>query len=106
MKYYGYVLIDHTINLRTQEYIDTEDPGFFGRHRDVIMGVWKFDSEDPLTVDPMLKAIARMQLPARTVNEFCKSINFDLAGFKQRIRAESGPAPSPFSSPDNPGEAP
>jgi hypothetical protein len=81
MKGYVYLDNDDNLNVRTLEFIEGEDPGFWGRNAHFINIVWKFDSEDKAGMYDLLSSLKRKELPTRKVSDFCKSIGFNLEAF-------------------------
>lgn len=79
----GYVYLDAGMNLevRSESYIDQEDPGYFQRNRHLILLVWKFDSDNEGRMYDVLDSFQRKQIPLRVVQEFCAKIGFNLPAF-------------------------
>jgi len=84
----GYVYLDVAKNLevKTEDYIDNEDPGFFQRARHHILLVWKFDSNNEGQMLDLMISFKNRQLPMRTVQDFAGKIGFDLAAFLKKNR--------------------
>lgn len=79
----GYVYLDNdnNLNIRNADYIEVEDPTFWGRNAHFINVVWKFDTENSSNMYSLLTSLKRKDLPHRTVADFCKAIGFDLDTF-------------------------
>lgn len=84
---YAYLDIDANICIRDKAYIDEYDPGFWGRNSYLIDTVWTFDTEDEASMDTIMNAFKRLQLPMRSVQEFCIGAGFNLQEFLKRKRA-------------------
>ena len=56
----GYVYLDNDLNLnvRSQHFIDMEDPGFWGRNAHLVDTLWTFDSENIETMTKLLTSVA------------------------------------------------
>lgn len=81
MKGYVYLDNDHNLNIREKQFIDEIDPGFWGRNAVWVKVVWEFDSEKEETIVPILTSLRKYELKIEIVNNFCKTIGFDLQGF-------------------------
>lgn len=81
MKGYVYLDNDHNLNIRNREFIEEEDPGFWGRNSHCIGIVWKFDTEDAQNMYQIMSSFKRHELQNRQVLDFCKNIGFDLPAF-------------------------
>ena len=78
----GYVYLDNdnNLNIRNADYIEVEDPTFWGRNAHFINIVWKFDTESPSNMHSLLTSL-KEKTYHRTVADFCKAIGFDLDTF-------------------------
>lgn len=81
MKAYVYLDTEDRLVIKSCEYIDNDDPNFFGNNRHWIRGIWKFDSENSEGFADILESFRRMRLPERTVRDFCNAAEFDLDNF-------------------------
>lgn len=79
----GYVFLGSNgiLEVKTAEYIDNSDPGFFERNRRFILLVWKFDSENEGMMYDLLESFQRRQIHMTLIKEFCEKIKFDLPTF-------------------------
>jgi len=84
----GYVYLDVAGNLevKTEDYIDVEDPGFFQRARHHLLLVWKFDSNNEGQMFDLMISFKNRKLPLRTVQDFAGKIGFDLQSFLKKNR--------------------
>lgn len=84
----GFVYLDNDWNLsvRTKEFIDELDPGFWTRNSHVIDTVWEFDSENMDSMRRLLNAFKARELRSIKVEEFCNQIGFNLAEFLKTTR--------------------
>ena len=85
----GYLYLDNdgNLNIRNKDYIEIEDPGFWGRNSHLIDIVWKFDTEDSICMESIMYSLKKKDLKSRQVVDMCKAIGFDLEKFvlnKQR----------------------
>lgn len=91
INYYIYLDNDFQLNVRSAEFIDTEDPGFFSRNSHFIHTVWKVDSQNIDSVRRMLESFKRMELKSEPVRMVCSQIGFDLDAFllEQKSKKQS-----------------
>jgi len=68
MKAYVYIDLDSRLSLRTAEYIDTVDPGFFLNNSHYIIKYWKVDTDDKHSLWRMMK--------------YCKDYKINLTEFR------------------------
>lgn len=97
MKGYVYLDNDGNLNIRTQYFIEEQDPTFWARNAHIVDTVWTFDSENPETMLKLMQSFKRLELVAQRVKDFCSQIGFDLATF---IRDNSVSKPT-FSVPND-----
>lgn len=81
MKGYVYLDNDRNLNIRNKEFIENEDPGFWGRNSHYIDVVWSFDSDNEQGMYDLLASLRKYELQSDVVLNFCKSIGFDLPAF-------------------------
>ena len=84
----GYVYLDNDLNLnvRSKEFIDIQDPGFWGRNAHLIDTVWSFDSDNRESMIKLLTSLKSRELQMDPVRNFCLQINFDLDAFLKEVR--------------------
>jgi hypothetical protein len=87
----GYMFVDINGNLeiRNADYIENEDPGFWGRNNHWIIMFYKFDTEDPVNMERLLEKLKSLQLKMDRMLDFCKAIGFDLNAFVESRRKTS-----------------
>lgn len=86
MRGYVYLDVNKTLEVKTEDYIDNEDPGFFQRARFHILLVWKFDTMNEPQMYDLMMSFKNRQLPMRTVQDFATKVGFDLASFLKKNR--------------------
>lgn len=82
----GYVYLDvnGALNYKTKEYIDKDNPGFWGGENSAfILKVWIFDTEDMESMKKIFRAFSQLKLKSTDVLRFCESINFDISILKK-----------------------
>ena len=89
----GYVFrdIEEHLIIRTKEYIDEHDPGFFGNNRHWIQEVWPFDSENDFEMRRLLEELSRRQFSMIDIKVFCAAIGFDLKTFMEEHEKTKAP---------------
>lgn len=87
MHAYVFLDVDGNLQIRNWQYIQTENPNFFGDNRHWVVAMWEFDTEDEKNMTDVMEGFKRCQLPERTVRDFCKSIQFDLDEFIRKHQA-------------------
>lgn len=88
MKGYVYLDADENLAVKTFEYIQCENPNFFGENRHYVKLVLPFDSDNEMDFEEVLRSLARNRIPERKVREFCNGIGFDLDAFLVKKKAE------------------
>lgn len=81
MKAYVYLTPDKGLEIRLKEYIDNNDPGFFGRNKHWVSALWEFDTEDPWSVRAVLEAFSRHRVEEVTVKTFLKGAGIKLEDY-------------------------
>lgn len=84
----GYVYLDPEGNLiyKDKDYIDNINPLFWTENEYFVLRVWTFDTEDDDSMWNAFLGFRNLQLKGHVVQNFCKSVGFDLEAFKQRMR--------------------
>lgn len=82
MKGYVYLDLDNNLVYKLASYIDNEDPGFFGRNGHLIIKRWVFNTEDHRRMLDMFKEFMDRKIPVDNVNNFIKSIRYDMNNLK------------------------
>lgn len=83
MKYYIYITPDSQIEVRLRDYIDNNDPGFFGRNKSHIKALWELDTESPASCLEVLNALSRNRITEPVVRTFVKAVGMDVEKIKQ-----------------------
>jgi hypothetical protein len=78
MRGYAYIDIDGNIVYKTAAYIESINPGFFSQNIHLITKHWKFNTEDPKSMMRLFQSINDQHPTVRAVENFVKSINFDM----------------------------
>lgn len=89
MRIRGYLIctIDKELEIKTADYIENENPGFFGQHRHLIESFWSFDSEDLEKTYQILRSLARLKVDEQQVKNFLRYMNTDPQSFVKEYRA-------------------
>ncbi len=76
MKGYVYLDYDDRLHLRTWEYINGVDPGFFVNNKAFVQKYWIFDTEDWKTFQSLLRTFGKddLKLPDSEVVGFLRSV--------------------------------
>lgn len=82
---YAYVDIDRNIVIKDKKYIEEENLGFWQQNRHLILGKWKFDTDDFQSMFFMFRQIRDLKLSSDVVKLFASSINFDLNLLKTQM---------------------
>jgi hypothetical protein len=75
MKGYAYLDADNTLNYRTWEYINYDNPSFFSDNSHYIIKSWMFDTEDKLRFLSMMRNFNDLKILPFNIDIFLKSIN-------------------------------
>ncbi len=89
MKGYVYLNSDDELEVRAKSYVDSEDPGFYGRNRASITCWMEFDSSDLDSMTRILSAFKGREIQRKKVADFCKAVNFDLDEFLKNRKNEN-----------------
>ena len=94
----GYVYLDYDKNLHYRDgtYIDTQDPGFWGRNSYSIDIVWKVDTTDDASMLRLLTSLKSQQIPTVAVKNLCSMLDFDLQGFMEKRASLNKPLTPEF----------
>ena len=88
MKYYVYLDSDDNAVVRIAEYIDTQDPGFWGRNSHLISTVWTVDASNMESILSLLHILERRKTPVTIVREICLGIGFDLDAYVASLKSQ------------------
>ena len=87
MKGYCYLDVEGTLNYKSCDYIDIENPCFWRDNDPFILMVWKFDTDDLSSMYKMYTRFKTLELKSDPVIEFSKTINFDIKTLKEYARS-------------------
>jgi hypothetical protein len=79
---YAYADLDGNVHHKVASYIEEHDPGFFGRHRHLIVKHWRFDTEDVSSMLRMFREFMDIGIRKSSSADFIKSINYDMTKLK------------------------
>jgi hypothetical protein len=97
MRGYAYIDNDGNIGVRSEAFIDIEDPGFWSRNAHLIDTVWKFDTEDESSMIRILTSFKNREMNKIRVEEFCSQIGFNLVEFINKKKVVQLPFPTQLS---------
>jgi hypothetical protein len=79
---YAYLDLDNELMYKTQDYIENDNPGFWGQNSHLILKYWKFDTEDMNNMRKLFHAITNLAVPNSNVLNFVRTIKFDMNSLK------------------------
>lgn len=82
MRGYAYLDLDGNIVVKSPTYIETENPLFFSENSEYIVQLWRFDTDDLVSMRNMLLQFKSLQLKVHQVQPFLESIGFELSRLK------------------------
>lgn len=85
---YAFLDFDGKLNRRTQEYIEVDNPYFFGQNTKFIQRSWKFDTENDRNMTAMLKAFQDLRLNEAMILDFLRGFGYEIKDLKARLEAE------------------
>lgn len=100
MRYHVFFTQDDQVFCKLSDYIENENPGFFGENAHIIKTAYRIDTDDLTTLKSVFKCMQSYGYKPAAVREFCKSINVDYDylmanGFKNPIAELPDSPPSP-----------
>lgn len=94
MKGYVYATPDGDLGVKTQAYIESEDPAFFGNNRSMVIAYWPFDSNNDEDMKNLLISFRRLRVQPASIYGFYRSISYDTAKLKMDLVDIKGFLPS------------
>ena len=82
-KGYAFLDPDGYLQTRTWEYIHNDNPGFWQDNAAFVLRVWPFDQDDLSSMYKMFSSFRDLQMKSAIVQEFARSINFDIAELRK-----------------------
>lgn len=95
MKGYVYLNPEGDLVYKDKNYIENVNPMFWTENEFFVLRVWMFDTEDDDSMWRAFLGFKNLKLKGFVVQNFCKAIDFDLEGFKSRMR-QRGTIESPI----------
>ena len=83
VKGYCYLDTDGGLNFRSEEYIDFDNPKFWEDNDAWVLLVWKFDTDNPVSMLSMYNRFKSLKLKQQDVLEFSKSIGVSIEDLKR-----------------------
>jgi hypothetical protein len=83
MKGYAVLDLDGNFTVKSYDYINSDNPGFFTQNKHLLIKYWLFNSEDTESITNMLRDFDRMGLPSPKIMELLKTIKFDITTLKK-----------------------
>lgn len=75
MQGYLFLMLDNRLEIRTKDFIESQDPGFTSNNRHWIKSYWYFDTENPELIVALLSSLSRVPgLKYEKVADMCKAI--------------------------------
>lgn len=89
MRGYAFLDLDSNVVYKVADYIENHDPGFFSTNRPFILKHWQFDTSDIDSMWRMFRGMQDMAAQRESVNNFIKTINFDMNRLKDVNKVQS-----------------